>query len=97
LNLNPGKSTLINGIIDEVPADPESVVLTKGKVAYVAQTPFILNTTLRANILFGLPFEEDVYDRVLDACCLRQDIEQLGDFGDLVEIGERGVTLSGGR
>jgi hypothetical protein len=55
-----------------------------------------MNETLRANILFGLPFDEGVYERVIDACCLRQDIEQLGEFGDLVEIGERGVTLSGG-
>jgi len=90
-----GKSTLINGIIDEVPASPESTVLTQGRVAYVAQSPFILNMTLRDNILFGLPFEKDVYDRVLDSCCLRQDVEQLG--GDLIEIGERGVTLSGGK
>jgi ATP-binding cassette subfamily C (CFTR/MRP) protein 1 len=97
LNPNPGKSTLINGIIGEVPAYPESVVLTKGRVSFVAQTPFILNTTLRANILFGLPFDEGAYERVIDACCLRRDIEQLGEIGDLVEIGERGVTLSGGR
>jgi ATP-binding cassette subfamily C (CFTR/MRP) protein 1 len=70
--------------------------MTKGSVSFCPQTPFIMNETLRAHILFGLPFDEGVYERVIDACCLRQDIEQLGEFGDLVEIGERGVTLSGG-
>jgi len=92
-----GKSCLVNGIIDEVPAASSGTVVSKkGSVAYVPQTPFILNTTIRENILFGLPFEQDVYDKVLDACCLRPDLEQLGGAKDLTEIGERGVTLSGG-
>jgi hypothetical protein len=46
--------------------------------------------------LFGSLFDEDIYNRVLDACCLRPDIAQIGPAGDLTEIGERGVTLSGG-
>jgi ABC-type multidrug transport system fused ATPase/permease subunit len=92
-----GKSSLINGIIDEIPAASSSTRVDKiGSIAYVPQTPFILNATLRDNILFGLPLDQDVYDRVLDACCLRQDLEQLGESKDLTEIGERGVTLSGG-
>jgi len=93
-----GKSCLINGIIDEVPAaTPMTQVSTKGAVAYVSQTPFILNASLRDNVLFGRPFKPDVYNRVLDACCLRPDLEQLGEGKDLTEIGERGVTLSGGK
>lgn len=92
-----GKSTLINGIIGEAQASPESIISKHGNVAYAPQVPFVLNATLRDNILFGLPYEKDRYDAVIDACCLAQDIEQLGGAGDLVEIGERGVTLSGGQ
>jgi ABC-type multidrug transport system fused ATPase/permease subunit len=92
-----GKSTIINGIIDEVASSPETLVSMNGKVAFVSQTPFILNSTLRGNVLFGLPYDADWYDKVIDACCLRPDLEQLGDAGDLTEIGERGVTLSGGQ
>lgn len=93
-----GKSTLINGMINEAtPLSKETSVSTTGRVAYVPQTPFILNATLRDNILFGLPFDQSHYDRVLDACALRSDIIQLGVAGDLTEIGERGVTLSGGK
>ena len=93
-----GKTSLINGIIDEVPAASSgTLVSTRGRVTYVSQSPFILNCTLRENILFGLPFEQGVYDTVLDACCLRPDLEQLGEAKDLTEIGERGVTLSGGK
>ena len=91
-----GKSTLINGIIGEAQASPDSVISKRGNVAYAGQVPFILNATLRENILFGLPYDKERYDAVVEACCLRQDIDQLGDAGDLTEIGERGVTLSGG-
>lgn len=95
LLIGAGKSSLINGIIGEVPSSPTSVITKRGRVAFANQTPFVLNATLRDNILFGLPYQKDRFDSVLDACCLRPDIEQLA-AGDLTEIGERGVTLSGG-
>lgn len=91
-----GKSTLINGIIGEVPSHGLTVCNTR-RVAYASQIPFILNASFRENILFGLPFEKDLYDRVLDSCCLRPDMKQIGSAEDLTEIGERGVTLSGGQ
>jgi ABC-type multidrug transport system fused ATPase/permease subunit len=92
-----GKSSLINGIIDEMSSTTESVVTTKGKISYITQNAFILNISLRENILFGLPFDPEFYEKVVDACCLRTDIELLGPAKDLTEIGERGVTLSGGK
>jgi len=42
---------------------------------------------LRDNVLFGLPFEQDRYEDVLEACCLWPDIELLGEAGDLTDIG----------
>jgi len=92
-----GKSLLVNGIIGEAPSLPESIVATKGSIAFVPQSPFILNCSLKENVLFGREFKQDLYSRVLDACCLRTDIEHLGSMKDLTEIGERGVTLSGGK
>ncbi len=92
-----GKSTLINGILGEAEALGETEIQIQGPISYVPQTPFILNMTLRDNILFGLPMDQERYDRVLDACALRPDLEHLGESGDLTEIGERGVTLSGGQ
>jgi ABC-type multidrug transport system fused ATPase/permease subunit len=92
-----GKSSLINGIIDEMSSTTETVVTTKGKISFIAQNAFILNISLRENILFGLPFDPEFYEKVVDACCLRTDIELLGPAKDLTEIGERGVTLSGGK
>ena len=99
-NMQPvgsGKSTIINAIIGEVSVSSGTTLETRGRVAYASQVAFIINATLRENILFGSPFDAHRYNQVLDACCLRADIDQLGLAGDLTEIGERGVTLSGGR
>lgn len=66
-------------------------------VAYAPQTPFLLNTTLRDNILFGLPLGDGArYARVLDACALRADLAHL-PRGDLTDVGENGTELSGGQ
>lgn len=92
-----GKSTFINGIIGEIRSGLQSVVELNGTTSLVSQVAFVLNATLRDNILFGRRFDAVLYDKVLDACCLRPDIDMLGARGDLTEIGERGVTLSGGK
>ncbi len=93
-----GKSTLLNGILGEARSvgTTGGGVSICGRVSYVPQIPFVLNTSLRDNILFGRQYEKEWYDMVLDACCLRPDLEQLR-AGDATEIGERGVTLSGGQ
>lgn len=91
-----GKSSILNAIIGEVSVSPDTKIKTHGKVAYASQVAFILNATIRDNILFGNDYDAERYNQVLDDCCLRADIEQL-DAGDMTEIGERGVTLSGGQ
>lgn len=65
-------------------------------VAYVAQTAWLQHRSLRDNILFGLPYDEQRYKRVVFACALNRDLEILDD-GDGTEIGEKGVMLSGGQ
>uniref|UniRef100_A0AC34GNC3 Multidrug resistance-associated protein 1 n=1 Tax=Panagrolaimus sp. ES5 TaxID=591445 RepID=A0AC34GNC3_9BILA len=52
--------------------------------------------TFRDNICFGQPFNKILYDKVVDACALRPDLEILPD-GDMTEIGEKGINLSGGQ
>lgn len=91
-----GKSSLVNGIIGELSASTSSLVRVDGPLFLVTQDAFILNTTVRENILFGQAMDPILYDRVLDACCLRADLELFGRSNDLTEIGERGITLSGG-
>lgn len=92
-----GKSSVLASILGEVQRVSGSLHVA-GSLAYHSQIPFIMNATVRDNILFGHvdePFDADRYDRAIDACALRHDLELL-PYGDATEIGEKGVTLSGG-
>ncbi len=60
----------------------------QGQIAYVPQQAWIQQTSFRNNITFNKPYNQDLYDRVLDLCELRPDIATLPG-GDLVEIGEK--------
>ena len=91
-----GKSTLIQGLLGDIQSSKDTVCAIRGTVSLASQAPFILSDTVRANILFGEPFDKERYETVLEACCLRPDL-QMWPAGDLTEIGERGVTMSGGQ
>ncbi|KAL1961056.1 hypothetical protein VTO42DRAFT_4944 [Malbranchea cinnamomea] len=65
-------------------------------IAYVAQVPWIENASIKDNILFGLPLDEERYQKVIFACALEKDFEMLPD-GELTDIGANGVNLSGGQ
>ncbi|CAD6336545.1 unnamed protein product [Miscanthus lutarioriparius] len=67
-----------------------------GSVAYVSQTSWIQSGTVRDNILFGKPFNKELYDKAIKSCALDKDIENF-DHGDLTEIGQRGLNMSGGQ
>jgi ATP-binding cassette, subfamily C (CFTR/MRP), member 1 len=93
-----GKSSLLSALLGEMEKWEGRVSLSESKssIAYAAQQPFILNDSVRNNILFGLDIDEERYNDVLDACALRPDLLVLPS-GDATEIGERGVNLSGGQ
>ena len=57
-------------------------------MTYVAQEAWVQNATLRDNVLFGKPMNTAVYDKIIDACALRPDIEDFPGY-DLTEIGEK--------
>ncbi|KAF9967324.1 hypothetical protein BGZ70_009949 [Mortierella alpina] len=90
-----GKSSLLSAIIGEM-YKLQGTIRVRGEVAYVPQQAWILNATLRDNILFGKPFDQERYRHVLDVCGLEPDLAML-PAGDQTEIGERGINLSGGQ
>ncbi|KAJ2018555.1 hypothetical protein GGI14_002203 [Coemansia sp. S680] len=90
-----GKSSLLSALLGDMRKENGDVTVC-GHVAYVPQQPWIMNATLRSNILFGLKYDEAFYNRVIDACALRPDLEML-TAGDMTEIGEKGINLSGGQ
>ncbi|PPE00647.1 hypothetical protein GOBAR_DD02310 [Gossypium barbadense] len=90
-----GKSTLLAAVLGEVPK-VNGTVHVHGKKAYVSQTAWIQTGSIQENILFGSVMDPVWYQEVVGKCCLIKDLEML-PFGDLTEIGERGVNLSGGQ
>lgn len=98
-----GKSSLLSAILGEMePIQGSKVYVPRpsdsgpGFVSYCTQTPWVVNDTLRGNILFGREFDQQRYDEVVNACALLDDMSVL-PAGDLTEIGERGINLSGGQ
>ncbi|KAK2495655.1 hypothetical protein MC885_014567 [Smutsia gigantea] len=105
-SVGSGKTSLISAILGQMTLIEGSIAVS-GTFAYVAQQAWILNATLRDNILFGKEFDEERqgmlgffmsfrYNSVLNSCCLRPDLAILPN-SDLTEIGERGANLSGGQ
>ncbi|KAG9314746.1 P-loop containing nucleoside triphosphate hydrolase protein [Chiua virens] len=96
-----GKTSLLMALLGEMhyhPSGPSSWCNLPRHlgVAYVPQESWILNQTIRDNILFGSDFDQRRYTEVLFQCALETDVALL-EHGDRTEVGERGVTLSGGQ
>ncbi|GBE88702.1 ATP-binding cassette transporter abc4 [Sparassis crispa] len=96
-----GKTSVLMALLGEmhyIPSGPDSYVLLPraGGIAYAAQESWVLSETIRDNILFGAPFDEERYNKVIEQCGLQRDLS-LFDAGDKTQVGEKGLTLSGGQ
>ncbi|KAG0326667.1 hypothetical protein BG000_001289, partial [Podila horticola] len=90
-----GKSSLLSAIIGDM-YKYKGRVRVYGQLAYVPQQAWIINASLKENILFGKDLDQERYDRIIAAAGLIPDFQML-PAGDLTEIGERGINLSGGQ
>ncbi|CAL9134066.1 unnamed protein product [Musa acuminata var. zebrina] len=90
-----GKSSLLSCILGEIPKLGGSVKVS-GSKAYVSQSPWLLSGNVRENIVFGLPFDNEKYEKIIEVCALKKDFELFAN-GDLTQIGERGINMSGGQ
>ncbi|KAH9912641.1 uncharacterized protein B0H18DRAFT_889646 [Fomitopsis serialis] len=96
-----GKTSFLMALLGEmhyIPSGPDSYyhLPRTGGVAYAAQESWVQNETIRDNILFGAPYDKGRYNKVIDQCGLKRDFT-LFDAGDQTEVGEKGLTLSGGQ
>lgn len=92
-----GKSTLLKGLLGEVYLLSGSVEYTvPHEIAYCDQDAWLLNQSIRDNIIAFGSYDKGFYDRVIQACQLVEDIQQLPK-GDMTVIGSRGLSLSGGQ
>ncbi|KAH9041242.1 hypothetical protein EDB85DRAFT_1921690 [Lactarius pseudohatsudake] len=96
-----GKTSLLMALLGEmhfVPMSPDSWyhLPRDGGVSYAAQESWVQNETIRDNILFGAAYDEERYNKAIYQCGLQRDLS-LFDAGDKTEVGEKGLTLSGGQ
>ncbi|ESO85415.1 hypothetical protein LOTGIDRAFT_183817 [Lottia gigantea] len=93
-----GKSSLLNALLAEMEKVGGRISIEKRDhgFSYASQEPWIQHATVRDNILFGQRYQVGKYDAVIHACALTDDLKML-PAGDRTEVGENGMTLSGGQ
>lgn len=97
-----GEMTRISGRVycpggssrEEIRVDPETGLADT--IAYVAQSAWLINDSIRNNITFATPFNEKRYWDVIRVCALERDLEIL-EHRDETLVGEKGIALSGGQ
>ncbi len=94
-DVGSGKSSLLAALLGQM-IKVEGECMVFGSIGYVPQEAWLLNMSLRENIIFGSPYDEDKYRKVIQVCALERDLSLMAN-GDQTEIGERGINLSGGQ
>ncbi|KAI5953752.1 hypothetical protein KGF57_003961 [Candida theae] len=92
--IGSGKSSLLSAMSGFMKRNSGSVYVNGSLL--LCGYPWVQNSTVKDNIIFGSEYDEEKYKRVIYACSLEADLELL-PAGDRTEIGERGITLSGGQ
>lgn len=90
-----GKSSFLQALLGDL-WKVRGQVVVHGSTAYVAQQAWVMNASVKENILFGHRYDPSFYDKTIKGCALTEDFAQLPD-GDDTEVGERGISLSGGQ
>lgn len=91
-----GKSSLLRGLLGEIPSSKGNVYIDQAHAAFVDQVPWIQNSSVRNNIIGVSVFEPEWYAKVVHACAFDADIETLPQ-GDSTMTGSAGAALSGGQ
>lgn len=91
-----GKTALLQALLGELDLLDGQLIRPPEPLGYCSQTPWLQSMSIRENILFSAPYEDERYRAVLDACALTPDLAEFKS-GDLSLIGENGIGLSGGQ
>jgi ATP-binding cassette, subfamily C (CFTR/MRP), member 4 len=96
-----GKSALLQTLVQELPISSGTMIRHQwhgrlATIAYAAQDPWIMDGTVRENVLLGRDYDADWYNEVISACALVIDLQQFR-HGDATILGDRGVQCSGGQ
>ncbi|KAI9834847.1 MAG: hypothetical protein M1819_002755 [Sarea resinae] len=94
-SVGSGKSSLLAALAGDMRRTAGSVTMGASR-AFCPQYAWIQNATVKHNVLFGKEYDPEWYAKVIEACALQPDLDMLPN-GDQTEIGERGITVSGGQ
>ena len=95
-SVGSGKTALFMGLLKEI-CMLDGSIAKKGKFAFAGEDPWIVSGTIRENILMGLDYDEEWYNKVINSCSLARDLDFFNEYRDQTMIGDRGITLSGGQ
>lgn len=90
-----GKTTMLLGLLGQASFDIGFATIPE-RVGYVAQSPWLMNGTVKDNVLCFQPFDEAWYTAVVKICCL-EDILSSREDGSETQVGDNGCALSGGQ
>lgn len=90
-----GKTSLLCAFLGDI-SKLTGEVFSNGRIAYMSQEAWIQNATLQDNIIFGKPYNELLFQNIITACALDEDVKHLSN-GTRTRIGEKGINLSGGQ
>ncbi len=90
-----GKTSFLEAVLGDI-WKVQGEVTVHGAIAYAPQQPWVMNASVKENIVFGHRWDPGFYEKTLNACALVEDLKSLPD-GDQTEVGERGISLSGGQ
>ena len=92
-----GKSALLYVLAGELVAHKGTICRQNHlSLAFAAQDPWIMNGSVKDNILMGLPFDKKFYREIVNSVGLDVDFKQFMN-GDETIVGDRGVQCSGGQ
>lgn len=91
-----GKTALLQALSGELPVSTGEVKRLYKSFSYAVQDPWIMDASVRENIVMGCPFDEKWYNQVIECCNLEEDIKNFV-LGDDTTLGDRGVQISGGQ
>ena len=96
-----GKTSLLDAICNNLDIlyrndNKNDKMIVNGTISYTPQTPWIINDTIKGNIILNKSYEEELYQHVIGICELEKDLLSL-QGGDFTEIGDKGEYLSSGQ
>ena len=89
------QSSLLQALLGELKFSDGKISIS-GTLSYCSQEPWVFSSSVRQNIIFGLPFNKTRYAEVVRVCALNHDFLQFPE-GDKTIVGDRGASLSGGQ